>query len=129
MTPTTAIDMHKTNPVGPLASAYLMKCGYSAETIDAWTSETRLLQDIGLCGDDILDELMIMREEFGVDLSMCDYMKFFPSERSMDALLISIRPLLRAVGLKPVVDRIHAKYPPVTLGMIESVMLQRKWFL
>jgi hypothetical protein len=120
-------DMTQAKPVGELTLAYLKRCGYSAAKIDSWTSETRLLHDLGLCGDDILDEFKILQDEFGVDLSEFDFKKYFPSEPSMDAYFITIRRLLRAVGLGKVVNRVCGKYPAVSLGKIESTISQRKW--
>lgn len=119
--------MIQNNPVGQLASAYLKKCGYPVEKINSWTSETRLLHDIGLCGDSILDDFKILQDEFDVDLSDFEFKKYFPTELSTESLLLTLRPLLRAVGLQWVVNNIYHKYPEVTLGMIESTIRLRKW--
>jgi hypothetical protein len=121
------IDMDQARPVGELTLAYLKRCGYSTTKIDSWTSETRLLHDLGLCGDDLLDEFKILQDEFGVDLSEFEFKKYFPGELSMDAYFITIRQLLRAVGLGKVVDHVCDKYTGISLGMIESAIRQRKW--
>lgn len=126
--PLTVTDMSRAKPVGELTSAYLKRCGYPVVQIGSWTSETRLLQDLGLCGDDVLDDFKILKDEFGVDLSGFELKRYFPSELSMEAFLLAIRPLLRVVGLQSVVARIHKRYPEVTLGMIESVIRQKTWF-
>lgn len=119
--------MDQAKPVGELTSAYLKKCRYPAAKIGSWASETRLLHDLGLCGDDVLDEFKILQDEFGIDLSDFEFKRYFPSEFSMDAYFITIRRLLRAVGLGKIVDRIYDKYREVSLGMIESTIRQRKW--
>ena len=125
--PSTATDMAQAKPVGELASVYLKKCGYTDAKIGSWTSETRLLHDIGLSGDDVLDEFKILQDEFGVDLSDFEFNKYFPSELSTDAFLLILRPLLRAVGLQRIVIHIFDKYSEFTLGMIESTIRQKKW--
>ncbi|MHA6824557.1 hypothetical protein ACQUKI_23880 [Ralstonia pseudosolanacearum] len=114
---------------------YLKKCGYSVEKINSWTSETRLLHDLGLCGDDILDEFKVLQDEFGVDLSDFEFKKYFPGELSKDAYVVSTRRLLHAIGLhkiadylyKKIVERVFRKYMEVSLGMIESTLRQKKW--
>lgn len=116
------------SPVGELTSRYLKRCGYSAAKIDSWTNETRLLHDLGLCGDDILDELRIMQEEFGVDLSDFNFKEYFPNELSTDAYLLTMRRLLCAIGLEKLVKHVYSKYAEVTLGTIELALKQRKWF-
>ena len=125
--PSTATDMAQAKPVGELASAYLKKCGYSDAKIDSWTGETRLLHDIGLSGDNVLDEFKILQDQFGVDLSGFEFKKYFPSELSTEAFLLALRPLLCAVGLQRIVIHICDRYPEVTLEMIESAIRQRKW--
>jgi len=133
--PSIASDMTTTKPVGELTSMYLKRCGYSPSEIESWSSETRLLHDLGLCGDDILDEFKILQDEFGVDLSGFDFAKYFPSEPSRDAYLISARRILSAIGFPSVanfiykkrVERTCSKYQAVSLGMIESTIRQRKW--
>ncbi|MBK7491517.1 MAG: hypothetical protein IPI17_05490 [Nitrosomonas sp.] len=137
MMPSIATDMTTTKPVGELTSMYLKRCGYSPSEIESWSSETRLLHDLGLCGDDILDEFKILQDEFGVDLSGFDCAKYFPSELSKDAYLISTHRILSAVGLskaanyiyKRGVERACSKYQAVSLGMIESTIRQRKWIV
>ncbi|MFJ4143844.1 hypothetical protein [Pseudomonas sp. NPDC089734] len=133
--PITATDMAHIKPVGELTTMYLKKCGYSVEKIDSWTSETRLLHDLGLCGDDILDEFKILQDEFGVDLSDFEFKEYFPSELSKDACVISVHRLLHMVGLhkiadcayKKVVGRTCSKYAEVSFGMIESTLRQKRW--
>ena len=137
MMPSIATDMTTTKPVGELTLMYLKRCGYSLSEIESWSSETRLLHDIGLCGDDILDEFKILQDEFGVDLSGFEFAKYFPNELSRDAYLISVRRILSSIGLPTVanyiykrgVERTCSKYQEVSLGMIESTIKQRKWIV
>lgn len=113
--------------VGDRTVAYLERCGYTAQKINLWTSETRILHDLGLCGDDVSDEFAILNREFGVDLSGLEMAKYFPSEHSVDAFIISLRRPLRAVGLGQLVNRVLGKYSPLTLGMIEAALLHQRW--
>lgn len=119
--------MTSPRPVGDLTLQYLQRCGYAEGEISAWTSETRLLHDMWLCGDDILDELEVLVRDFGVDLSELKVEKYFPREFSNDAFIIAIRRLLRAIGLERVVDKILEKYSPITLGMVEAAILNKRW--
>ena len=75
-------NINQGEPVGELTAAYLRKCGYSEDKIGSWTNQTRLLHDIGLCGDDVLDEFKILQDEFDVDLAGFGFEKYFPAEFS-----------------------------------------------
>lgn len=119
--------MTATRSVGNRAVAYLLRCGYTPEKINSWTSETRLLHDLGLCGDDVSDEFAILNGEFGVDLSGLELTKYFPSEHSADAFIITLRRPLRAVGIGQLVDRVFRKYPALTLGMIDAALSHQRW--
>jgi len=133
--PLTVTNTNHGEPVGELTAAYLRKCGYSEEKIGSWTSKTRLLHDIGLCGDDVLDEFKILQDEFDVDLSDFEFEKYFPAEFSKGAYLISARRLLCSIGLNKLADlmykngveRICRQYPEVSFEMIESTLRRRKW--
>lgn len=113
--------------LGELTTTYLRRCRYSAAQIEACTSDTRLLHDLGLCGDDVWDEFEILHRDFGVDLSEFKFEDYFPGETSWGALIITARRPLRAIGLGRVVDRVYSRYREVTLSMIEETLRQRKW--
>ncbi|MCC8968403.1 DUF1493 family protein [Bradyrhizobium sp. Pear76] len=108
-------------PVGPLTKMYLSRCGYSDSQIDSWNSETRLLQDIGLAGDNAWDEFSRMHREFGVDLTGFEVDRYFPPELSWTNLAMS---LLWRTELG---NRLRNKYPPISLGLIECVLAAKKW--
>lgn len=124
-----AIDMNMTqnNPIGPQALGYLKTCGYAATKIDSWSSKTRLLHDIGLCGDSALEDIKILRDEFGVDLTGFEFEKYFPDELSTDAFLLTVLRVPRSFGLRAIRTRVYNKYPEITLEMIESVLNHKKW--
>lgn len=109
--------------VGPLTTMYLERCGYTEGQIGRWDGETRLLQDIGLAGDNAWDEFSLMRQEFGVDLTGFEMDTYFPSELSWETLMVSL------FWWTKVAHRIKDKYPPITLAMIERVLVTKRWEL
>lgn len=100
----------------------LSAIGYSAEEINLWSSETRLLHDMGWCGDDIFDAARVFEREFGRSIKCRNVSIYFPSELSRDAWLVSIRPFLKWIGLEAVVLRAIAKYPEITLAQLEEII-------
>jgi hypothetical protein len=110
-----------TSPVGPLTARYLARCGYKPEQIRKWSGGTRLLQDIGLTGDNAWDEFTIMHKEFGVDLTNLAMDRYFPSELSTEALI------LRNLWRTKMAERIRQKYPEITLEMIENALAAKAW--
>ncbi|OAI58779.1 hypothetical protein RSP795_22635 [Ralstonia solanacearum] len=88
-----------------------------------------------MCGDDILDEFKILQDAFGVNLSGFEFNKYFPSELSKDAYVISTRRLLHTIGLHKIADYLYeriveracSKYAEISLGMIELTLRQKKW--
>jgi hypothetical protein len=110
-----------TPPVGHLTARYLARCGYKPEQIKEWSGCTRLLQDIGLTGDNAWDEFTLMHKEFGVDLTHFAMDRYFPSELSSDSLILNF------LWRTPLAERVRQKYPEITLEMIERVLTVKAW--
>jgi hypothetical protein len=109
------------DPVGALTRAYLTRVGYTTQKIDSWNSRTRLLQDVGITGDNAWDEIQIMHREFGVDLTGFFVDDYFPSELSTAALVLRFLPRSGWAG------RIRQRYPELTLSLVEEILGRKRW--
>lgn len=107
--------------VGELTRQYLLQCGYPDDQISKFSGETRLLQDIGLFGDDADEELTLLKKKFDVNFSNFPFYKYFPGERGWDHFVLSF------FGKTRWGDSVKRKYPPITLNMIEQSMRNRRW--
>lgn len=134
-------------PVGPLTTALLVKEGYAPKEIAAMSGETRLLQDLNLCGDDFWDLTCSMESTFGVDLSTAMGNNYYPSEHSNDAYIITFKHhflsgiLASVLGLFGLYKRLpsfeerrlkrlreaYDRYPEITLDMIETMLKEKRW--
>src|SRR5271155_5346168 len=109
-----------TDPIGPLTREYLRRVGYTPRKISSWCGQTRLLQDIGLSGDNAWDEFKVMHRDFSVDLTGFHFDYYFPSEFSHEPLVLTFLPRTGwANGIK-------RKYPEITLGMIEEILARKR---
>jgi hypothetical protein len=82
--------------------------------------ETRLVQDLGLVGDDLMDAMEILTDEFGVDLSRFDSRMYSPPEGDLlfpNTLLNYLRGRTRKLD----------SFPPLTLKMILQAIKLRRW--
>jgi hypothetical protein len=111
-----------TSPIGPLTKTWLEKLHIKEDVINTWNGDTALLQDLGWGGDDAIDNLNVMRDEFGVDFSKFDDFKYFESELSFKLLVIT---LFRNSSLA---RRISSSYPRITMDMLETALSEKKWF-
>lgn len=134
-------------PVGPLTTALLVKEGCAPEEIAAMSAETRLLQDLNLCGDDFWELTCSMESTFGVDLSTALGNNYSPSEHSNDAYIITFKhhflsgilaSVLNLLGLYKRLssfeerrlkrlNEAYSRYPEITLGMIETMLKEKRW--
>jgi hypothetical protein len=124
------------NELDPKTVAYLKRMGHSDRVISSFSKETRLLHDIGLCGDSAIEDLQILAKEFGVDFSGFDFDKHFPSELSSDAALLNAYRLSRLHRFLEFMSRpfrldrrfeaLKEKYKPITLGMIQDAIAKGK---
>lgn len=109
------------NQIPPKALEWLVACQYPRELIDSYRTETRLVQDIGIVGHALEEQLQILRDVFQVDFSGVSVAKYFPSSLGTEALIISVWP--RSSWAKRVLER----YPPITLGMIDEAIRNKRW--
>jgi hypothetical protein len=107
--------------VGPLTIQYLQRCGYSEKQTARFDGGTRLLQDVGLFGDNAYDELELLAKEYGVDFSGFDIQKYFPGNFGREPFVLTFLPSSTWA------DRVRKRYPPITFDMIESVIANKKW--
>lgn len=105
----------------PAVIKWLEACRYPRELIERYHPQTRLVQDIGIVGHALEEQLQVLQDTFHVDFSGASVGRYFPSPLGMDALVISILP--RSNWAKRVLER----YPPITLGMIDEAIKNRKW--
>jgi hypothetical protein len=115
------MEQPSANPIPPKALEWLEACQYPRELIDSYREETRLVQDIGIVGHTLEGQLQILRDVFHVDFSGVSVAQYFPSPLGIEALVISILP--RSGWAKRVLER----YPPITLGMIDEAIKNKRW--
>ena len=124
--------------LGPVIISFLKKARFSAKEITLLTYDTRLLHDLHLFGDTAEDVLEVLQREFNVDMSPFQFNKYFPAEFSKDVEYIDKLNILLFfklnviaskyfVIIKEKVDEIYRNYPPITLGMIEMSIMEKKW--
>jgi Protein of unknown function (DUF1493) len=105
--------------------SYLRKLGYSEQRVAGMNMNTRLFHDLGECGDSATEDMELLAEEFGVDLSDFKFAKYFPPEfegrNTLEAFLISCVPFANRV------IRNRRSYAPLTLSMIERSMRAGRW--
>ncbi len=51
------------------------------------TTEARLLHDLYVYGDDAVDFLNYLQQEFGVDISRFDFQRYFPTEGGFNFII------------------------------------------
>jgi hypothetical protein len=115
------MEQPSSNPIPPKAVEWLEACRYPRELIDSYNNETRLVQDIGIVGHTLEEQLQVLHDVFHVDFSGVSVAKYFPSPLGIEALVISILP--RSGWAKRTLER----YPPITLGMIDEAIRNKKW--
>jgi len=82
--------------------------------------ETRLLQDLGLDGDDFLDLIWSLSNEYGCDVSKFESSRYCHSEADFAFPNFIIR------YLKNIVNR-QDGFEPVTLAMIAEALSSKRW--
>lgn len=97
---------------------FLKRAGYSNSRIDTMCPETRLLQDLRLAGDNLLDTLELLRDQFGVDFSDFDWSKYTPSEAQY-----RFNVLGRLIGAQKKLE----SFEPITLSMVARALHLKRW--
>ncbi|EAA9518811.1 DUF1493 family protein [Salmonella enterica] len=125
-------------PLGSVITFFLEKARFSEKEMAFLTYDTRLFHDLHLFGDTAEDVLEILQREFNVDMSPFQFNKYFPAEFSKDVkyidklntLLFFKLDILASkyfTSIKKKVDEIYGNYHPLTLGMIEMSIMEKKW--
>lgn len=94
--------------------------------IHGWTKDSLLLHDLGFIGDTVREHFVVLEKNFRVEIQDFDIGKYFPSELSLDSLIITIHPLLKYLRLDSLAERVLDGYPPFYLGWIEEAILGGK---
>ena len=105
----------------PKVVEWLVACEYPRELIDSYRIETRLVQDIGIVGNALEEQLQILRDVFHVDFADTSFANYFPSPLGIEALVISVWP--RSSWSRRILER----YPPITLGMVDEAIGNKRW--
>lgn len=85
------------------------------------TLDTLLLHDLHVVGDSVFEAFEELHRVHGVDLSRLDIGRYFPSEVSNDAFLISF------FGRSRWAQRVKRKYPPLPLRIVSDALEQGSW--
>ena len=99
---------------------WLRECGYSEIDMAGLSGRTRLLHDMKLLGDTAEEQLVMLRDQFGVDMRRFEFNQYFPNEFSLDAFVLTLLPW-------HILRRLLVKYRPLSLGMIDRVLAEKKW--
>lgn len=106
--------------------SYLSKLDYSAPEIARMSMNTRLFHDLGFYGDTAEDLMWVLDRKYGVDLSGGRLDRYFPPEFEGTNKWTAFVGNL-AVPIQSRLTRDRDRYPPLTLGMINMWLLERRW--
>lgn len=112
-----------TDQISPKVLEWLVACQYPQPLIDSYSTKTRLVQDIGIVGHALEEQLQVLRDVFHVDFSGTSFAKYFPSPLGLEAVIISVWP--RSGWAKKILER----YPPITLGMVDEAIRNKRWMV
>jgi hypothetical protein len=115
------MDQPLSNQLPPKVVEWLVACEYPQALIDRYGVQTRLVQDIGIIGHTLEQQLQILREVFHVDFGETSFANYFPSQLGWEAVVISMWP--RSSWARRILER----YPPITLGMVDEAIRNKKW--
>jgi hypothetical protein len=107
---------------------YLKLCGERDKKIAACHMGTRLYHDLGVYGEAAEDYLEVLIKQYHVDLSDFVFDRYFPpefpGETAISRSLIWFFPYIWKL-FRPKEEK--EKYLPITLGMIEQALIEKKW--
>ena len=113
------------SPIRPGDAAYLRALGHSERQIDRMSINTRMYHDLGVYGDSAIEDMQVLAEKFGVNLSNFDFDRYFPPQfegrNRFEMVLINSLPFVSKI----VRDR--REYLPVTLAMIDQSLREKTW--
>ena len=96
--------------------------GLSEVEINSLDLETRLREDLKLDGDDFLEAIEGLKDEFGVDLSAFDFRRYCHDEAGMLFPRAEIRALRRLMR-----GELEDPFQPVTLRKIQQAIENKRW--
>jgi hypothetical protein len=104
---------------------YLKELGYSEQRIARMNGNTRLFHDLGIYGDNALEDFQLLQDKFGVDLSDFDFRKYFPPQfegrNRLEAFILTSIPFASRIV------RSRRTYSPLTLEMIDRALRAKRW--
>lgn len=110
-----------TKKLGLKTVEFLRACGYLDTFIERRKPTDRLVQDLGIDGDNLMDDLKVLQERFKVDMKDFRFELYSPTELSKDAFFFGLLPRWLATKGR------QAKYRPITLELIERSIAQKRW--
>ncbi|MGZ5914903.1 MAG: DUF1493 family protein [Hyphomicrobium sp.] len=113
-------EMGKIKEDEPPLCQFLKRIEYSDAQIERMQLDTRLLQDLHLQGDNLLDTLELMHKDYGVDFANFDWRRYTPSE---GARLAPMPLILWLLGKY----RRAEDYEPLTLGTVAAALRNKTW--
>ena len=109
------------NALSPLVREFLNAAGFPEAKTAELTSKTRLMHDLHLVGDDLIDVVEVLHRKFDVDLTNFDPCRYTPGEFTPRIYLFSALPRSRAARLR------MSGYDEITLEMIEAAIRAKRW--
>jgi Protein of unknown function (DUF1493) len=104
---------------------YLRELGHSEQHIARMSKDTRLFHDLRIYGDSALEDLEILQERFGVDLSEFEFGKYFPPQFEGSNKLEAF--ILTSIPFASMIVRRRRTYLPLTLEMINRAIRAKRW--
>ena len=98
----------------------LEQMGIFKNEFESLRPETELLKDLGIDGDDFLEVVEVLAEEFGCDMSSFDFRRHCHEEADLLFPRSFVRWVKRKRGAKE-------EFEPVTIKMIDDTLKARKW--
>ena len=112
----------------PVLIDFLRLNGLPESKIDSCDFNTSLYHDLGIYGEAAEDYLEVLIDQYHVDMAYFDFDRYFPPEypgkTPLTRVLIWNFPYIWKL-FAPKEDK--AKFMPLTLGMIEQAIDQKKW--
>ena len=107
-------DWQRPPGLGVEASVFNLVGELSNIPLSILRSDTRLLHDLGIGGDDAMELFLAYSREFHVDLNSFPFNNYFPDESAMGFLWF-IERLAAVVGCGGRI-RVFARYTPITIA-------------
>jgi len=110
--------------LGEVIVSHLREQGYKRKDIDQFSYETRFYHDMNVWGDDV-DSWLLDLKALGIDISDFQFDDYFPMEFPSAPLWRRI--LSMVVPFTEVRQKPKENYKPLTLKMIEDILIAKDW--